>query len=43
MPTTQTLLAQAYSSYNRRDIDSALLLMSDDVSWPTGPRKADAS
>jgi hypothetical protein len=34
MPTTQTLLAQAYSAFNRRDIDSALALMSENVSWP---------
>src|SRR4029077_1736651 len=31
---TQTLLAQAYSAFNRRDIDSALSLMSESVSWP---------
>jgi hypothetical protein len=34
MPSTQTLLAQAYSAFNRRDIDSALGLMSESVSWP---------
>jgi hypothetical protein len=34
MPNTQTLIAQAYSAFNRRDIDSALELMSDNVSWP---------
>ena len=31
---TQTLIAQAYSAFNRRDIDSALALMSDNVNWP---------
>jgi hypothetical protein len=34
MPNTQTLLAQASSAFNRRDIDSALALMSENVSWP---------
>ena len=34
MPNAQTLLAQAYSAFNRRDIDSALALMSENVSWP---------
>ena len=34
MPNTQTLLAQAYSVFNHRDIDSALALMSENVSWP---------
>ncbi len=34
MPNTQTLIAQAYSAFNRRDIDGALALMSDNVSWP---------
>jgi hypothetical protein len=34
MPNTQTLIAQAYSAFNRRDIDSALTLMSENVSWP---------
>jgi hypothetical protein len=33
MPNTQTLIAQAYSAFNRRDIDSALALMSENVSW----------
>jgi hypothetical protein len=31
---TQTLIAQAYSAFNHRDIDSALALMSEHVSWP---------
>jgi hypothetical protein len=34
MPNTQTLLAQAHSAFNHRDIDSALALMSENVSWP---------
>jgi hypothetical protein len=34
MPNTQTLLAHAYSAFNHRDIDSALALMSENVSWP---------
>jgi hypothetical protein len=34
MANTQTLIAQAYSAFNHRDIDSALALMSEDVSWP---------
>src|ERR1700678_4367489 len=31
---TQRLIAQAYSAFNHRDIDSALALMSESVSWP---------
>jgi hypothetical protein len=34
MPNTQTLIAQAYSAFNLRDIDGALALMSENVSWP---------
>jgi hypothetical protein len=34
MPDTKTLLAQAYSAFNHRDIDRALALMSENVSWP---------
>lgn len=34
MAMTQTLIAQAYSAFNDRDIDSALALMSEDISWP---------
>ena len=34
MPNTQTLIAQAYSAFNNREIDRALALMSDNVSWP---------
>src|SRR6201994_4035429 len=31
---TQTLIARAYSAFNLRDIDGALALMSENVSWP---------
>ena len=31
---TQTLMAQAYSAFNRRDIDGTFALMSETVSWP---------
>jgi hypothetical protein len=34
MANTQTLIAQAYSAFNDRNIDGALALMTDDVSWP---------
>ena len=34
MANTQKLIAQAYSAFNNRDIDSALALMSENVSWP---------
>lgn len=34
MANTQTLIAQAYAAFNRRDIDAALALMSENVSWP---------
>ena len=34
MSNTRTLLAQAYAAFNHRDIDSALALMSENVSWP---------
>lgn len=34
MANTQTLIAQAYAAFNRRDIDGALALMSENVSWP---------
>ena len=34
MANRQTLMAQAYSAFNRRDVDSALALMSENVSWP---------
>ena len=34
MADTKTLIEQAYSAFNRRDIDDALALMTQDVSWP---------
>ena len=34
MADTKTLIEQAYSAFNKRDIDSALALMTQDVSWP---------
>ena len=34
MANTQTLIIQAYSAFNQRDIDGALALMSENVSWP---------
>jgi hypothetical protein len=34
MANTQILIAKAYSAFNERDIDSALALMSENVSWP---------
>ena len=34
MRDKKTLIEQAYSAFNRRDIDGALALMTEDVSWP---------
>ncbi len=34
MADTKTLIEQAYSAFNKRDIDGALALMTQDVSWP---------
>jgi hypothetical protein len=34
MPDTHTLIARAYSAFNQRDVDGALALMSENVSWP---------
>src|ERR1700733_11532330 len=34
LANTQILIAKAYSAFNRRDIDSVLALMSENVSWP---------
>ena len=34
MADTQELIARAYSAFNRRDIDGALAVMSEDVNWP---------
>lgn len=34
MADTQTLIAEAYSAFNQRNIDGVLALMSDNVDWP---------
>ena len=34
MAETKTIIEQAYSAFNKRDIDGALALMTQDVSWP---------
>jgi len=34
MTNTKALVKQAYSAFNRRDIDGALALMTEDVNWP---------
>jgi hypothetical protein len=34
MADGKALIEQAYSAFNRRDIDGALALMTEDVSWP---------
>jgi len=34
MANTETLIAQAYAAFNQRDVDAALALMSENVSWP---------
>ncbi len=34
MTPAKIIIEQAYSAFNQRDIDSALALMTDDVSWP---------
>jgi hypothetical protein len=34
MANTQILIAKAYAAFNRQDIDGALALMSENVSWP---------
>jgi len=31
---TQRLIAEAYAAFNRRDIDAALALMSENANWP---------
>jgi len=31
---TKAIIEQAYSAFNKRDIDGALALMTQDVSWP---------
>jgi hypothetical protein len=34
MADTKTVIEQAYAAFNKRDIDGALALMTEDVSWP---------
>jgi hypothetical protein len=34
MADTRTVIEQAYSAFNKRDIDGALALMTEDVNWP---------
>src|SRR5579863_3058645 len=34
MADTKTMIEQAYSAFNKRDIDGVLVLMTDDVNWP---------
>jgi hypothetical protein len=34
MADNQTLIAKAYAAFNQRDIDGALAVMSENVSWP---------
>jgi hypothetical protein len=34
MANTETVISQAYSAFNRRDVDGALALMSENVGWP---------
>ena len=34
MADTKTVVEQAYSAFNKRDIDGAFALMTQDVSWP---------
>ena len=34
MADTRTLIANAYSAFNRRDIDAALALMTASIHWP---------
>ena len=34
MADTKTTIEQAYSAFNKRDIDGALALMTEDVIWP---------
>ena len=34
MEVTRDLIEKAYAAFNRRDIDGALALMTEDVNWP---------
>ena len=40
MADTKTIIKQAYSAFNKRDIDGALALMTQDVSCPSLRRGA---
>ena len=40
MAAIKTVIEQAYSAFNRRDIDGALALMTPDVSWPKASEAA---
>jgi ketosteroid isomerase-like protein len=33
MADPKTIIEQAYSAFNKRDIDGAFVLMTEDVSW----------
>lgn len=43
MADTKTLIEQAHSAFNKRDIDGALVLMTQDVSWPKAARAGDSN
>jgi hypothetical protein len=43
MADTKTVIEQAYSSFNKRDFDGALALMTEDVSWPKASEGARSS
>ena len=43
MADTKTLIEQAYSAFNKRNIDGALALMIEDVSWPKASETAGLS
>jgi len=34
MKDTRTIIERAYAAFNERDVDGALALMTEDVSWP---------
>ena len=34
MADTTAIIERAYSAFNKRDVDGAMILMTDDVSWP---------
>ena len=40
MADTKTIIEQASSAFNKRDIDGALALMARDVSWPKASEAA---